>query len=54
MRWDGTGMNCHGMGWDRNICPMDIGQTCLLVTLQKTQLTMGRENLHPKAEQGQF
>ena len=23
MGWDGTGMNCYGMGWDRKICPMD-------------------------------
>ena len=21
MGWDGTGMNCYGMGWDRKICP---------------------------------
>ena len=21
--WDGTGINCYGMGWDRKICPMD-------------------------------
>ena len=21
--WDGTGMNCYGMGRDRRICPMD-------------------------------
>ena len=23
MGWDGTGINCYGMGWDRKICPMD-------------------------------
>ena len=23
MGWDGTGMICYGMGWDRKICPMD-------------------------------
>ena len=23
MGWDGTGMNCYGMEWDRKICPMD-------------------------------
>ena len=23
MGWDGTGMNCYGMGWDIKICPMD-------------------------------
>ena len=23
MGWDGTGMNCYGMGWDRKKCPVD-------------------------------
>ena len=23
MGWDGTGINCYGMGSDRKICPMD-------------------------------
>ena len=23
MGWDGTGMNCYGMEWDRKICPME-------------------------------
>ena len=23
MGWDGTGINCYGIGWDRKICPMD-------------------------------
>ena len=21
--WDGIGINCYRMGWDRKICPMD-------------------------------
>ena len=23
IQWDGTGMNCFGMGWHRKICPTD-------------------------------
>ena len=35
MGWDGTGMNCCGMGWDRKICPMDKpGNTLRLVVLR--------------------
>ena len=29
MRWDGTGMNCYGMGWDIKICPMASLRICL-------------------------
>ena len=28
MGWDGTGINCYGMGWDRKICLMDKPAYC--------------------------
>ena len=28
MGWDGTGINCYEMGWDRKICPMDKPANC--------------------------
>jgi len=26
--WDGTGINCYVMWWDRQICPMDNPASC--------------------------